>query len=184
MIEKVFALQRKWIDQGVPVLPISVNVSRQEFSTEGFADKVIALQKKYQVPPEYIEFELLESTFNDALDYIIGAINCLREYGFKISVDDFGSGYSSLNQIASIPADIIKIDRGFIRDCLRSPKEQTLIRTLISLLHEIEYTIVFEGIETETQRDLLCSFGCDIIQGFFYSKPIPVEEFKEKYISE
>ncbi len=181
MVEKVFKLLRDWMDNGVPLLPISVNVSRQEFSSEDFAEKVIAHQKKYQVPPEYVEFEILESTFIDAMDYIIDTINILREYGFKISVDDFGSGYSSLNQIATVPADIIKMDRGFINDCLRSEKEQKLIKTLIYLFKDIDYTIVFEGIETEMQRDLLCSFGCDIIQGFLYSKPIPVEEFINKY---
>lgn len=182
MIEKVFALQSAWLKAGVELFPISVNVSRQRFSTDGFAARVIALQQQYQVPPQYVEFEILETTFVDAMDYIIDAINDLRAYGFPISVDDFGSGYSSLNQIASIPADTIKLDRIFATNCFTSDKGKTVIKSLIQLLHNINYSIVFEGIETEEQRDLAYQFGCDKIQGYYYSKPLPVSEFKERYI--
>ncbi|MGN0161558.1 MAG: EAL domain-containing protein [Lachnospiraceae bacterium] len=182
MIEKVFALQKSWMDAGVELFPISVNVSRQRFSSDGFAEYIIALQQKYQVPPEYFEFEILETTFVDAMDYIIDSINTLRNYGFLISVDDFGSGYSSLNQIANIPADIIKLDRVFANTCFATDKGQTVIKTLIQLLHSIDYSIIFEGIETKEQRDMAYQFGCDKIQGYYYSKPIPVNEFKKKYI--
>lgn len=181
MIEKVFQTQRKWLDEGKELFPISVNVSRMEFSKEGFAQMVIKLQQKYQIPPKYVEFEILESTFIEALNYITTAINDLREYGFPISVDDFGSGYSSLNQISNIPADIIKLDRVFASKGLAHEKGRTVLKALIQLLREIDYEIVFEGIETEEQRDLACSYGCDIIQGFLYSKPIPVTEFEAKY---
>ncbi|HBZ53362.1 MAG TPA: GGDEF domain-containing protein [Eubacterium sp.] len=182
MIEKTFKLIRKWMDDGVEVVPISVNVSRQKFSAKDFASFVISLQKKYNVPPKYLEFEVLETTFVDAMDYIVDAINALRDYGFRISVDDFGSGYSSLNQIANIPADVIKIDRVFANTCFTTVKGRTVIKTLIQLLNNINYSVVFEGIETKEQCDMAADFGCDSIQGFFFSRPIPVEEFEKKYI--
>lgn len=183
MIEKVFSLQRRWMDAGYEMIPISVNVSPVEFAKDGFAQKMIALQQKYEIPPQMIELEVLESTVIDAVEAVVKAIHCLREYGFLVSVDDFGSGYSSLNQIADIPADIIKIDRVFAHKGLYNEKGQKVVKSLIRMLNDIEYSIVFEGIETETERDLVCEYGCDIIQGFFYSKPIPIAEFEKKYYS-
>jgi EAL domain-containing protein (putative c-di-GMP-specific phosphodiesterase class I) len=97
-------------------------------------------------------------------------------------VDDFGSGYSSLNQIANIPADVIKIDRVFANTCFTTVKGRTVIKTLIQLLNNINYSVVFEGIETKEQCDMAADFGCDSIQGFFFSRPLPVEEFEKKYI--
>lgn len=181
MIEKVFRLQKKWLDAGCEIFPISVNVSPVEFSRETFADKLIAMQQEYEVPPEMIEFEVLESTVMDAVETVVESIKKLREYGFKVSVDDFGSGYSSLNQIADIPADIIKIDRVFASKGLYNEKGRKVVKSLIRMLHDIEYSIVFEGIETQEERDLAYEYGCDVIQGFFYSKPMPAEEFEKRY---
>lgn len=141
------------------------------------------MQQAYNVPPHLVELEVLESTVTDAEDAIVNSINKLREYGFRISVDDFGSGYSCLNQIASIPADIIKLDRVFAYKGLNNEKGQKIIKALIKMLHDIDYQVVFEGIETETEKDLAYSFGCDIIQGYFYSKPVPVEEFENNFLS-
>ncbi|MBQ8596917.1 MAG: EAL domain-containing protein [Lachnospiraceae bacterium] len=181
MIEKVFALQKRWLNAGYETFPISINVSPVEFSKETFADKLIAMQQQYEVPPELIELEVLESTVMDAVEAVVESINKLREYGFKVSVDDFGSGYSSLNQIADIPADIIKIDRVFASKGLYNEKGKKVVRALIRMLHDIEYSIVFEGIETQEERDLAYEYGCDVIQGFYYSKPMPMEEFEKKY---
>lgn len=182
MIEKVFKLLHRWQNAGYRLFPISVNVSPVEFSKETFSDTIIALQKKYQIPPQYIELEVLESTVTDAVDSVIHTISNLRKYGFKVSVDDFGSGYSSLNQIASIPADIIKLDRVFANQGLSNEKGQKVVKSLIQMLHDIDYTVVFEGIETATERDLAHAFGCDIIQGFYYSRPIPEHEFEKKFL--
>lgn len=142
------------MDAGHESFPISVNVSPLQFSKENFADTIIALQKKYDVPSHLVELEVLESTVTDAVASVVNSINALRAYGFKISVDDFGSGYSCLNQIASIPADIIKLD-------------------LVFASH---------GLKTEMERNLAYSFGCDVIQGYFYSKPLPVNEFEVNYL--
>ena len=182
MIEKVFELQRRWINEGREVFTISVNVSRQRFTKGDFTDMAIALQKKYNIPPFLIEFEIVESVFIENTDTIVNTTDQLRSYGFLVSVDDFGSGYSSLNQIANMPADTIKLDHIFASKSLCTDKGRILIRTLINLLHQIDYNVVFEGIETLEQKQLVESYGCDLIQGFYYSRPIPVSDFENKYM--
>lgn len=182
MIEKTFQLQRKWIGEGRLSVPVSVNVSPITFSKEQFAELVISLQQKYEIPSNLVELEVLESTVMDAEDSVFKAINELRANGFKVSVDDFGSGYSNLNQIAGIPADTIKLDRAFASKGLKSEKGKKVVKALIQMLHDIEYSVVFEGIETKEERDLAYSFGCDVIQGYFYSRPVPVNEFETKFL--
>jgi diguanylate cyclase (GGDEF)-like protein len=181
MTEKVFELQKKWKDQGRRLFVVSVNVSRQEYVKTDFADRMIELSKRYKVPPEYVEFEILENMFvmNNAL--ITQTTDILRDYGFRVSVDDFGSGYSSLNQIANMPADTVKMDISFARNSLNTKKGRIVVKSLINLLNNIDYDVVFEGIETEEQKELVASYGCNIIQGYFYSMPMSVEEFEAKY---
>lgn len=181
MIEKVFAFQRKCLDAGKKVYAISVNVSKQEFTSLKFAENIFKLQKQYRIAPELIEFELVESTFVNNLSSIVETISCLRKEGFQISVDDFGAGYSSLNQIANIPADIIKLDGIFARESLNTDKGRAVIKSLITMLNDVDYKIVFEGIENKEQLELVASYGCDTVQGFYYSRPIPAEEFVNKY---
>lgn len=181
MIEKVFAFQRQCLDSGKQVYPISVNVSKQEFTCYKFAENVFRLQKQYRIDPDLIEFELLESTFVNDLSDIVETISCLRSKGFQISVDDFGAGYSSLNQIANIPADIIKLDGVFARESLNTNKGRAVIKSLITMLNDVDYKVVFEGIENREQLELIASYGCDTVQGFYYSRPIPAEEFVNRY---
>lgn len=181
MIEKVFAFQRQCLDAGKRVYAISVNVSKQEFTSHKFADKIFKLQKKYQIEPNLIEFELVESTFVNDLSSIVETISSLRSEGFRISVDDFGAGYSSLNQIANIPADIIKFDGVFARESLNTDKGRAVVKSLITMLNDVNYKIVFEGIENQKQLELVASYGCDTVQGFYYSRPIPAEDFVNKY---
>ncbi|MBQ4283444.1 MAG: EAL domain-containing protein [Lachnospira sp.] len=183
MIENVFKLQRKWLDEGYTSFPVSVNISPLMFAKEDFVEMLLGMQKKYNVPPSYVELEVLESTVTDAVDSVVKSIDELRAYGFKVSVDDFGSGYSSLNQIASIPADIIKLDRVFARNGLSHEKGRKVVKALIQMLHDVGFKVVFEGIETETECNMAYFYGCDLIQGYFYSKPIPAKEFEEKYLA-
>lgn len=181
MIEKVFAFQRKCLNAGKKVYAISVNVSKQEFTSLEFAENIFKLQKQYQIDPDLIEFELVESTFVNDLSCIVKTISCLRAEGFQISVDDFGAGYSNLNQIANIPADIIKLDGVFARESLNTDKGRAVIKSLITMLNDVHYKIVFEGIENKEQLELVASYGCDTVQGFYYSRPVPAQEFVEKY---
>lgn len=181
MIDKVFIFQRQCLDAGKKVYPISVNVSKQEFTNTKFSENIFKLQKQYQIDPALIEFELVESTFVNDLSSIVETIHCLRSEGFQISVDDFGAGYSSLNQIANIPADIIKLDGVFARESLNTDKGRAVIKSLITMLNDVNYKIVFEGIENQEQLELIASYGCDTVQGFYYSRPITAEDFVSKY---
>ena len=140
-----------------------------------------SLQKKYDVDPSLVQLEILETTFIDALEAMVDVIEKLRRNGFRINVDDFGSGYSSLNQIASIPADIIKFDRIFASRSLKNDKGRKVIKSLIEMLRSVNYDLVFEGIETKEELDAVVSYGCDVIQGFYFDKPLPVSEFISKY---
>ena len=142
---------------------------------------MLQLQDKYQIDSALIELEILETTFIDALDAMIDVINALRVKGFKINVDDFGSGYSSLNQIANIPADIIKFDRVFASRSLKNNKGRQVIKSLIEMLKMVEYELVFEGVETTEELDTVVSYGCDVIQGFYFDRPLPANEFVDKY---
>lgn len=180
MIEKVFAFQRECVKKGYNVVPISVNVSRQMFISEGFLEFVMGLKKKYEVDPSLIEFEILETIFINSLELMVDVIEALRKEGFRINVDDFGSGYSSLNQIANIPADIIKIDRVFASKSLKTEKGRRVIKSIIDMLNSVEYELVFEGIETKEELDLVTAYGCDLIQGYYYSPPIPAMDFENK----
>ncbi len=181
MIDKVFAFQRRCLDEGIKTYPISVNVSKQEFTSLKFAEKIFGLEKQYQIDPGLIEFELLESTFVNDLSSIVETIERLRNGGFRISVDDFGAGYSSLNQIANIPADVIKLDGIFARESLNTAKGRAVIKSLITMLNDVDYRVVFEGIENREQLDLVASYGCDTVQGFYYSRPLEAKVFVDKF---
>lgn len=181
MLDKTFVFQRECIDKGIKPVPVSVNISRQRFTSEGLLNYVVGLQKKYDIDSSLVELEILETTFIDALDTMINVINALREKGFRINVDDFGSEYSSLNQIANIPADIIKFDRVFASRSLKNDKGRQVIKSLIEMLKMVNYDLVFEGIETKEELDAVVSYGCDVIQGFYFDKPLSAKEFIKKY---
>lgn len=181
MLDKTFAFQRECINNGIRPVPISVNISRQRFTSEGLLGYVMELQQKYDIDSSLVELEILETTFIDALDAMTDVINALRKQGFRINVDDFGSGYSSLNQIANIPADVIKFDRVFASRSLKNDKGRQVIKSLIQMLKMVNYELVFEGVETKEELDTVVSYGCDVIQGFYFDKPLPAKEFIQKY---
>lgn len=180
---QVFADLRRWIDEGKNVPVISVNVSRRHFIGDDFPQKIEALRSEYGIPHKYIELEITESMFSNNLNHVISIVNTLREYGFLISVDDFGSGYSNLNLITKMPVDILKVDGGFFINHELSSKDKAVISTIISLAHSLNLYVVSEGIENKIQVDFLNESGCDVVQGFFFYKPMERQSF-EKLIDE
>ncbi|MDD7430070.1 MAG: bifunctional diguanylate cyclase/phosphodiesterase [Oscillospiraceae bacterium] len=179
---QVFSDLRRWIDEGKNVPVVSVNVSRRHFIGDDFPQKIEALRKEYDIPHKYIELEITESMFSNNLNHVISIVNILRDYGFLISVDDFGSGYSNLNLITKMPVDILKVDGGFFINHELSNKDKAVISTIISLAHSLNLYVVSEGIENKIQVDFLNESGCDVVQGFFFYKPMERESF-EKLIS-
>ncbi len=178
----VFAKIRTWLDEGKTPKRVSINLSKLHFYYDNLVTDIIKEFDSYQISPEYIEFEVTESVFFEEAQLIINKIEKLRERGFRVSVDDFGAGYSSLNLIGILPVDIIKLDKGFIKNSLGNNKGKNIIKGLISILNEIDMEIVCEGIETKEEEKIVYEFGCDSMQGFLYDKPIPVEDFERKYV--
>lgn len=178
----VFAKVKEWLALGKRVVPISVNLSKLHFYYDNLVNDIINEFDTYDIDPKYIEFEVTESVFFEEAELIISKIEKLREHGFKVSVDDFGAGYSSLNLIGILPVDTIKLDKGFIKNSLGNRKGMEIMKGLIQILNEIDMEIVCEGIETTEEEKVVYEYGCDHMQGFLYDRPIPVKDFEAKYM--
>ena len=170
---------KSWIDRGYNPVPISVNVSRLHLSNEFFIDDLKELINKYQIPTELLELELTESAGFEDFDKFIDIINELKKQGFSIAVDDFGSGYSSLNMLRQIPCDILKLDKGFINDSTTDERGKIVVQHVLSMAKNLSLKTVSEGIETVEQAQFLTNSGCDIAQGFLYAKPMKLEDFEK-----
>ena len=180
MLTEVARQQAKWIAEGKKVVPISVNVSRVHFVKEDLAEHICQIVDQFKVPHEVIELELTESAFFDDKEVLLNTIHKLKEYGFKISMDDFGAGYSSLNSLKELPLDVVKLDAGFFRDEDESGRGKVIVEDTIALAKKLDMRIVAEGIETREQVDFLASMNCDLIQGYYFAKPMPIADFEEK----
>ena len=182
---KAFSMLRRWIDEGYDPVPISINVSRVSLESEGIFYTIKYLKDEYKIPPELVHFEITESAYIGDEGNFLQRINLIRSLGFKIAMDDFGSGYSSLNSLKDIPIDIIKLDMGFLNQTDGSEKIEpnkqnkggTIISSVIRMAQKLKYLTVAEGVENEAQAMFLKSIGCDIIQGFLYAKPMPEDAF-------
>ena len=184
MLTEVSKLQAKWLAEGRKLVPISVNVSRAHFSQYDLAEHICTIVDTYKVPHEYIELELTESAFFDDKQILLDTIKKLKSFGFKVSMDDFGAGYSSLNSLKELPLDIIKLDAQFFRDIEDKKRADLIVCDTIKLAKKLGMQIVAEGIETREQVDFLAGQHCDLIQGFYFAKPLPIEEFVERAYSE
>ena len=180
MLTEVSRLQATWMEQGKKLVPISVNVSRAHFSRPDLAEHIRSIVDEYKVPHEYIELELTESAFFDDKQTLLGTVKKLKDFGFKVSMDDFGAGYSSLNSLKELPLDIIKLDAQFFRDIEDKKRADLIVCDTIKLAKKLGMQIVAEGIETREQVDFLAGQHCDLIQGFYFAKPLPVAEFEER----
>ena len=172
---------RKRMDMGKKVVRISVNVSRVHLmSIDELVNYIKSLLTKYKIPPQYLEFELTETVFSDMMDDTIVLMKKLREeLGVMVSMDDFGSGYSSLNVLTKLPLDVLKLDKDFLKDFENDPDEKIIIPSVIDMAKKLNLSVVCEGVETKEQVAFLQDVGCDYAQGYFYSKPIPIEQFNE-----
>lgn len=174
---------RKWLGMGIEIPLISLNVSRQHIKDEGFTEKFNSLMDGLSVPHDRIELEITESMLTENLNKLIEVITQLKSSGFSISVDDFGSGYSSLNLITLLPFDTLKIDGGFFLKNELTEKNKAVIASVVKLAKNLHLETVSEGVETGEQVEFLRELGCDMIQGYYYYKPMPSEDF-EKLIAE
>jgi diguanylate cyclase (GGDEF)-like protein len=178
---------RKWHEKGFSMLKVAVNLSIKQLMQIDFVERVEMILNSTEVMPEWLEFEITESLVMKNYENAISKINEFRNLGITIALDDFGTGYSSLNYLSSLPIDSIKLDKTFIDKIIEEEKSKTIIQAFILLAHSIKLNIVAEGVETEEQLCLLKQLNCDVVQGYFFSKPLKPEEFEQfimKNISE
>lgn len=180
MISRVAKLQAEWMIQGKKMIPVSVNVSRAHFAQEGLAEHICQLVDAYGPRHELIELEVTESAFFDDKDILVDTVKKLKAYGFHVSMDDFGAGYSSLNSLKDIPLDVLKLDGEFFKGDDDDGRGEIVVKEAIQLARNLDMRVVAEGIEKKEQVDFLAGQGCDMIQGFYFAKPMPVAEFEEK----
>lgn len=168
---------RKWMDAGIEPLPISVNMSRRHLKNTQFIDVLNALVEKYQIPKSFLEIEITETVDEKGKDE---GVRLLKKNGYTLLMDDFGSGYSSLNMLKDTQFDVIKIDRGFLQDFMASERGQKIVQHTVQMTRAIGLDLVAEGVETREQAIFLRDCGCDTAQGFYYAKPMPLEDFNKR----
>ena len=172
---------RRRIDSGLPVFPINVNQSRLHVNDRMYLSMLQDMLNKYDIPMNLVVFEITESAFIEDSHTMIGLINKMKVLGFNFSMDDFGSGYSSFNLLKDMPVDELKIDKGFLESTDDSKKSRYIIEKIVQMAHGLDIRVVCEGVERKEQVDFLRAIECDIVQGYYYSKPMPMEEY-EKYL--
>ena len=166
------------IDDGITPLRVSVNVSRSHLMHKNFLDEYFKLMENYNVPPKYIEFELTESLVMENSEILVEIINQIHKFGCPCSIDDFGSGYSSLNMLKEFDFDVIKLDQVFFRGSNGfDDKAKKIVHSVIELCHTLNKTIVAEGVENKEIVNYLKKEKCAIIQGYYFSKPVPYEDY-------
>lgn len=175
---------RRWLDKGYDVVPVSVNVSRVDIYNTELTEVLTELIKKYNIDPALLHLEITESAYAENPRQIIDSVTNLRELGFTIEMDDFGSGYSTLNMLREMPVDILKLDMKFIQNENVTKVDREMIRFVINLARLMDLGVVAEGVETAEQLERLRELGCDSAQGYYFAKPMPTREFEKLIIQE
>ena len=179
--ERAAAQMREWKDRFGVSIPVSVNVSRIDLYDPNLGQWFAGLMEKYALSPGEYWLEITESAYTEDTAQLLAMVSALREAGFKVEMDDFGSGYSSLNMLFMMPVDALKLDMKFVQNIEKSGKNREIIRVLMNLAGCLGVPTIVEGVEEQEQVDMLKSAGCDIIQGYYFSRPLPPEEF-ERFI--
>jgi len=182
VVEQVYRLVKSWIDRGIEPVPVSVNLSRLDLTYETKWEETLKKVEEYRVPRQYIEYEVTETVFLEDMEYITAKLGNIQKMGYKVSMDDFGSGYSTLNTVGILPVDIIKLDRGFVQNSLNTSKGVKIMSGIIDIFKRIGLEVICEGVETKEEERMIASCGCNLVQGYLHDKPIPVRDFEEKYM--
>lgn len=177
--EQVCLLLRKWLDEGKEPVALSVNVSRADLLKGSVAQKLTELIEKYQLTPDLLRVEITESAYMDNPQKLIMEIESLQKAGFVVEMDDFGSGYSSLNTLKDVPIDVLKTDLKFLSDTGIEERKIKILGSVIGMAHQMDMLVIAEGVETKAQADYLLQLNCEYMQGFYFSRPIPVENFEK-----
>ena len=172
---QVCAQIRQWRSQGFNNICVSVNLSAQQFSDTNLLNEVKNMIREYDIDGHNLEFEITESILMENMEQVSRVLQAFRDLGISVAIDDFGTGYSSLKYLQKLPIDSVKIDRSFINELAAHPNDQSIVNAIISLGHNLNLTVVAEGVETKTVVEFLRQRQCDFIQGFYFHKPMPSE---------
>lgn len=175
---------REWQDNGLTPFRVAVNLSARQFQQQNIDKVIVQILNEERLSPEHLELELTESSIMSNAEFAIGVLTGLKQMGVKISVDDFGTGFSSLSYLKRLPLDALKIDQSFVRDATTDPDDAALVMAVITLGHNLHLKVVAEGVETQEQLRFLQLLRCDEIQGFLFSRPLPAEELVELFALE
>ncbi len=171
---------KKIMDNNEKLIPISCNFSRRHLSNPTFVESLNEILNKYGIPAELIEIELTETMATENFDKFTEVVNKLKVSGYKISIDDFGSGYSSVQLLYDLPIDVLKLDKSFIQKMNENTMEDEIITSVIDICHKHDIKIICEGVETLEQEEYVRNHHCKLVQGYLYSKPIDESSF-DKY---
>lgn len=178
MLEELCRLKRRWLDQGLPECVVSVNMSRKHLHRGDFIASLAAVADKYAIRRDTLEIEITESAFFENADLLVKLMEDLKSAGFRLAMDDFGAGYSSLNLLKKLPIDVLKIDKEFLSEGDISQKSRAVISSIVDMARRIHVDVVCEGVETPQQAEFLMSIDCRCAQGFLYARPMPAASFE------
>ncbi|MDL2318632.1 EAL domain-containing protein [Eubacteriales bacterium OttesenSCG-928-A19] len=181
VFSEVCKVIRRWMDASLPLVPVSINVSRVQLYKPDFVESYVTIKNNYGIPDGMLELEFTESILFEDVQRLISIVKALRENGFECSIDDFGKGYSSLTMLKNIPADIIKLDAQFFESGIDEHRDTIVIESVVDIAKALGMTTIAEGIENQGQIRLLQLVGCDMAQGYLFSRPVDIESF-EKYL--
>jgi EAL domain-containing protein (putative c-di-GMP-specific phosphodiesterase class I) len=169
---------RAWQDMGLPPIRMAVNLSVRQFIQKDLAESVLRVLEQVGLAPEYMELEITEDLLLEHNQTNIITLTKLRNHGIHISIDDFGTGYSSLSYLKRLPIDTLKIDQSFVRDIDTDPDNKAIASAIIAMANSLHLNVLAEGVETDEQLAFLRAQGCNEIQGFSFSRPLPADEFE------
>ncbi|NLW70471.1 MAG: EAL domain-containing protein [Eubacteriaceae bacterium] len=175
---RVCAYLRKWLDEGRDPLPVSVNVSRYDIFCDDFIDVIVGLVEEYNIPMDLLRLEITESAFSTSTDLIVKIVKQLINLGFTLEIDDFGSGYSSLNTLKNVPAQVVKLDMRFLEGDDESQRGGNILESIVRMTKWLGITVLAEGVEEKNQADFLKSIGCTYVQGYLYARPMVASEYE------
>ncbi|MBV8154291.1 MAG: bifunctional diguanylate cyclase/phosphodiesterase, partial [Candidatus Eremiobacteraeota bacterium] len=178
VMEKACSQLVAWQARGLPKLRVSVNLSARQFHETDLLKRARSVLEQTSLDPDTLEFEITESVAMDDAQRSVEIMKRLRDVGIRFSLDDFGTGYSSLGYLKRFPIDTLKIDQSFIRDIMNKPDDATIVKTVIAMAHNLSLDVCAEGTETKEQLEFLGRNSCDRVQGYYYSRPVPPEDFE------
>jgi EAL domain-containing protein (putative c-di-GMP-specific phosphodiesterase class I) len=173
------AQNKAWQEAGLGKLRVAVNLSARQFSAADLLPGIEAALRDTGLAPDCLELELTESLFMSDITPAVELLHRMKSFGVKLSIDDFGTGYSSLSYLSRFPIDVLKIDRSFVADITHDANDAAIVASIIALAHNLRLSVIAEGVESAEQLDYLRHQGCDEMQGYYFSRPLPAHEFEQ-----